>query len=80
MATATVELDELTCMASEKRAYGPAKVDVKALALARKAAALQDKTLADYLSDLVLEHAPNDIQAWAARLAPKPPKRGEPKP
>lgn len=76
MSTATLELDEPTCMAEEsKRTYGPAKIDVKALAFARKAAALQDKTLADYLSDLVMEHAPQDIQTGAARLAPKPPKR-----
>lgn len=68
-------LDELGCMADEaKRSYGPAKVDVKALALARKAAAMQEKTLADYLSDLVIEHAPYDIQSGAARVAPKSPK------
>lgn len=68
-------LDEAIDVSDEKRTYGPAKVDVVALALARKAAAMQDKTLADYLSDLVLAHAPHDIQSGAARIAPKPPKR-----
>ena len=62
----------------EGRTYGPAKLDVEVIALAKKAASMQDKTLADYLSDLVRDHAPYDIQEGAARIVPtepKPPRR-----
>ena len=61
-------------VAEEKRTYGPAKIDVRSLDLARKAAALKDQTLADYLSDVVADAARRDLHDEATKIIqlPKP--------
>jgi T5orf172 domain len=54
--------------------YVQAKIDVNALTIAKKAAALKGKTLADYISDVVMEYAPKDIWEAAAPFNPNLPK------
>lgn len=57
-------------------ALSPAKIGSEAIVLAKKAAALKEMTLYDFLTMAVLEVAEREIQKEAARLAnPRPPKR-----
>lgn len=66
---------QIDLMTKEKRTYGPAKIDVKSLDLARKAAALKDQTLADYLSDVVADAARRDLHDEATKIIQLRPKR-----
>ena len=61
---------------NEKRTYAPAKIEVKALMLAKKAAMLKEMTLADYVSELIMEYAPGDVERESAKIT-KPRRPGK---
>lgn len=74
MSTGTLERTMTT-----KRNDVTVKVDAEAVRIAKIAASFKDMTLAEYVSALILEHAPADIDAGHSELkGGKPPKgRGE---
>jgi hypothetical protein len=60
----------------EGRRYAVAKIDVEALAVAKKVAALKGITLAEYLSAIVFPVASRELQAEAKKI--NRPGKGDP--
>ena len=61
-------------MAATRRNDVSVKIDAKAAEIARKAASLKEKTLAEYLTDVVLSAASRDLMSEAKRSARSDPK------
>lgn len=70
-------LDGNTVVEKKKRRYVVAKVDVEAVVIAKKVAALRGLTLADYISEVLLPVAMRDLQIEAKKISrkEKPPER-----
>lgn len=51
------------------------KIDAKALALAKKAAEINEMTVAEYLSKITTERASLDLDSWAAERVAKAKKK-----
>lgn len=64
-----VRLEDPPVANKKTRRYVVAKIDVDAIAVAKKVAALKGMTLADYLSDIVLPHATKELQVEAKKIS-----------
>jgi hypothetical protein len=61
-------MEECPVADKPKRRYAVAKIDVEALAVAKKVAALKGMTLAEYISAIVLPVASRELQAEAKKI------------
>lgn len=65
----SVMMEEPPVAEKKKRRYVVAKIDVDAISMAKKVAALKGVTLADYLSDVVFPIASRELQAEAKKIS-----------